>query len=127
VRQHTEARVLEIKGPVVVVAAGSESDVRVEPVPDFLVGLLGLAEPQIQTLSNIRTQHVRQDLLALVDLRGRNLDTFLLKQDAQFAPQGFRVRLRQGATLVQASEDQLQRVLNAVAQHGRWFGRWGGE
>ena len=42
-------------------------------------------------------------------------------KDAQFAPQGFRVRLRQGATLVQASEDQLQRVLNAVAQHGRWF------
>src|SRR5205823_13627079 len=118
---------LDIEGPVVVMAAGRQGDVRAESVPDLLVGLLGLAEPQIQTLFNIRTQHVPQNLLALIDLRGRNLDAFLLKQDAQFAPQELRVRFREGATLVQAGEDYLQRLLHALAQHLRWRRRRGGQ
>ena len=63
---------------MVVMAAGRQGDVRAEPVSDFLVGLLGLAEPQIQTLFKIRTQHARQGLLAPIDLRGRNQDAFLL-------------------------------------------------
>ena len=110
---------LDIQGPVVVVPPGCQGHVRAEPVPDLLVGLLGLAEPQVQALFDARAQHVLQDLLGLVDLRGRDLDAFELEQHAQLAPQGLHVRSGEGVALVQAGEDHLQALLDAVAQHLR--------
>ena len=120
-QRHQQARVLDIQGPVVVVPPGRQRHVRAEPVPDLLVGLLGLAEPQVQALFDARAQHVLQDLLGLVDLRGRDLDALDLEQHAQLAPQGLHVRSGEGVALVQAGEDHLQALLDAVAQHLRRY------
>ncbi len=50
----------------------------------------------------------------------------MLEQHAQLAPQVLRVRSGEGVALVQAGEDHLQALLDAVAQHLRRFGRLSG-
>ena len=51
------AAVAELGGPEAAIAVRPvpQSDVRTETVPDILVGLLGLAEPQVQALFDTRT------------------------------------------------------------------------
>ena len=116
-QRHQQARVLDVQGPVVVVPPRCQGHVGAEPVPDLLVGLLGLAEPQVQALFDVRAQHVVQHLLGLVDLRRRDLEALDLEQHAQLALQGLHVRSGEGVALVEAGEDHLQALLDAMAQH----------
>ena len=109
-QRHQQARVLDVQRPVVVVPPRRQRHVGAEPVPDLLVGLLGLAEPQVQALLDARAQHVVEDLLGLVDLRGRDLEALDLEQHAQLAVQRLHVRSREGVALVEAGEDHLQRT-----------------
>ena len=112
---------LHVERPVVVVPLGRQGHVGAEPVPDLLIGLLGLAEPQVQAVFDARAQHVLQHLLGLVHLGRRDLDAFELEQHAQFATQRLHVRFGQGVALVQAGKDHLQALLDAVAQNLRRF------
>jgi hypothetical protein len=105
------------------VPLGRERDVHAEAVPDLLVGLLGLAKPQVHAFFDIRAQHVGEDLLRLIDHPGRDLETFVLDHHAQLSPQVFHVRSGKGVASVQASEDPLQALLDSVAQHLRRFRR----
>ena len=58
-----QAGVLDVQRPVVVVPPRGERDIRAEAVPDILVGLLGLAEPEVEAVLDPRAQHVGEDLL----------------------------------------------------------------
>ena len=57
-QRHQQARVLDVERPVVVVPPRRQRHVGAEPVPDLLVGLLELAEPEVQALLDARAQHV---------------------------------------------------------------------
>jgi hypothetical protein len=121
-QRHQQARVADIQCPVVVVTLRRQRHVGAKAFPDFLVGLLGLAEPQVQALLHVRPQHEFQDLLGLLHLRGRDLHAFELQQHAQIAPEVFGIRFREGLALVEAREDHLQRLLHALAQNlHRWL------
>ena len=63
-----QARMLDVERPVVEVPARGQRHVGAEAVPDLLVGLLELAEPEVQALLDARPQHVVEHLLGLVDL-----------------------------------------------------------
>ena len=124
-QRHQKARVIDVERPVVVVTFRRQRHVGAEAGPDILVGLLGLAEPQVEAILDVRTQHVLQHLLGLVDFGGRDLDAFELEQHAQFASQRVGVRFRQGVALLDSREDHLQALLDAAAQHLRGFLRGG--
>lgn len=49
-----QPRVRDIEGPMVIVPPGRQDHVGAEPVRYLLVGMLGLAEPQVQALFYIR-------------------------------------------------------------------------
>ena len=98
---------------------GRQSDIGAKRVPDLLVGLLGFAEPQLHAFFDIRTQHVSQDLLRLIDHPGRDLKTFAMDQDAQRSPQFFQFRPGNTVAAVQAVKDRLQALLNALTQRIR--------
>src|SRR6185369_8062714 len=104
-----------------------QRDVGAEARRDLLVGLFRLAEPQVEAVLEARPQHVLQHLLGLVHLRSGDLDALELQQHAQLAPQRLDVARRQRFALVEAGEDDLQALLDALAEQLRWRRRLGGE
>jgi hypothetical protein len=104
-----------------------QRDVGAEARRDLLVGLFRLAEPQVEAGLEARPQHVLQHLLGLVHLRSGDLDALELQQHAQLAPQRLDVARRQRFALVEAGEDDLQALLDALAEQLRWRRRLGGE
>ena len=117
-QRHQQARMLDVQRPVVVVTPGREGDVRAELVPDLLVGLLDLAEPQVEALLDARAEHVVEHPLGLVDLRGRDLEVLDLQQHAQLALQALHLRRGERMLLVEARQDHMQPLLDAVARSG---------
>ena len=114
-QRHQEARVLDVQRPMVVVPARRQGHVGAEAVPDLLVGLLELAEPEVQAVLDARAEHEAEHLLGLVDLRRRDLEALDLQQHPQLALQALHLRARQRVLLVEPGQDDMQPLLDAVA------------